>query len=121
MKAKLILLALAFAATSFLNAEDAGKPNPNGQPPPPGQGGGGGIHLLPRGAKEKLKLTDDQQKQISDLEADVKTKMEKILTPEQLEQLKQMRPQGPGGGQGGGRGGQGRPPGGGKQPPPNQN
>jgi len=118
MKAKLILLTLAFAASAcFLNAED-GKPNPNGagQPPPPGQGGpgGGGIHLLPRGAKEKLKLTDDQQKQISDLEADVKSKMEKILTADQMEQLKQMRPQGPGGGKPGGQGG-------GKRPPPQNN
>jgi Spy/CpxP family protein refolding chaperone len=116
MKTKLILLTLAFAAsTSFLNAQDNGKPNPNGGPGGPG---GGGIHLLPRGAKEKLNLTADQQKQISELEADVKSKMEKILTAEQMEQLKQMRPQGPG--QGGGRG-QGRPGGGGKQPPPQNN
>jgi Spy/CpxP family protein refolding chaperone len=117
MKTKLILLTLAFAAsTCFLNAQDGGKPNPNGQGGPPP--GGGGIHLLPRGAKEKLNLTADQQKQISDLEADVKSKMEKILTAEQMDQLKQMRPQGPG--QGGGRG-QGRPGGGGKQPPPQNN
>jgi Spy/CpxP family protein refolding chaperone len=119
MKKKLLVLTLALASSLALHAQAPA----NGQNPPPqgGPGGpGGGFHVLPRGAKEKLKLTDDQQKQISDLEAEVKSKIEKILTPEQAEQLKQMRPPGRGqGGPGGGQGGQGA----GKRPsqqPPQQ-
>ena len=117
MKTKLIILALSFGMSAcLLNAQDA-KPAPGGQGPPPGgPPGGPGPHLLPRGAEEKLNLTADQKKQISDLEADVKSKLEKILTADQLEQLKQMRPPqgqrgqgGPGGK--GGDGKQGGPPG----------
>jgi hypothetical protein len=37
-------------------------------------------------------LTADQQKQVAALEAEVKAKLEKVLTPEQLQQMKQMRP-----------------------------
>ena len=108
-----MLLALALAAsTCLLSAQDA-KPGPDGQRPPPPPGGPG-PHLLPRGAPEKLKLTADQQKQVADLEADMKTKLEKILTPGQMEQLKQMRPpqgqRGPGGQGGPGQGGTQRPP-----------
>jgi Spy/CpxP family protein refolding chaperone len=96
MKMKIILLAFALcASTSLLTAQDA-------KPPGGGQGGPGGgkpgPHLLPRGADEKLNLTADQKKAIDELEAEVKSKLEKILTPEQLDQLKQMRP--PGGGKG---------------------
>jgi Spy/CpxP family protein refolding chaperone len=99
MKTKLILLTLALAGSiSLLPADNTQPAGGKGQPP---QGGQGGIHILPRGAKEKLNLTDDQQKQITDLENDVKTKLESILTPAQMDQLKQMRP--PQGGQGGGR------------------
>jgi hypothetical protein len=134
MKMKIILFALALgASTCLIIAQDANQ-HPDGQSPPPseggpggpdgpdGQGGGshrpsGGFHLLPPRAQERLKLTADQQKQVADLEAEVKTKLEKILTPEQMQQLKQMRPPRPPGGQGGGQGGPGgegrpqRPPG----------
>ncbi|MEI7533006.1 MAG: hypothetical protein WCK57_01450 [Verrucomicrobiae bacterium] len=88
--------ALAFAA----NAQDN---NPNAGGPPTGDGersahhqggpgGQGGMHLLPPRAVETLKLTDDQKTQITALEAETKAKLEKILTPEQMEQLKNMRP-----------------------------
>jgi len=56
------------------------------------QAGTGGPRLLPGGAREKLKLTAEQQKQLADLEGELKSRIEKILTPEQLQQLKQMRP-----------------------------
>jgi Spy/CpxP family protein refolding chaperone len=59
-------------------------------------------------------LTDDQKKQVAALEAEVKAKLEKILTPEQLKQLKQMRPPG----RPGGPGGQGGPGGAENQPKP---
>jgi hypothetical protein len=108
MKTKLILLTLALAGSISLLPADNTQPNNNGgqgQPPQGGPGGQGGIHILPRGAKEKLNLTDDQQKQIAAIEADVKTKLESILTPAQMDQLKQMRPPGGPGGQGGQGGG----------------
>ena len=98
MKTKGILLALALgASTCLLTAQDSNQTS-NPQPPPAGESGPGepgkphGFHLLPPHAQEQLNLTDDQKKQIADLEAEVKAKIEKILTPEQLEQLKQMRP-----------------------------
>ena len=104
MKPIAIAFALVLAASTFNTlAQDAGGPPPGG----PGQGRGG-IHLLPPHAQEQLKLTADQQKQLADLEAEVKAKLEKILTPEQLDQLKQMKPpqrQGAKGGHGGGNGG----------------
>ncbi len=77
---------------------------------PGGSGRRGGFHLLPPRAMEQLNLTADQQKQVAALESEVKAKLEKILTPEQVKQLQQMRPPprqggmgngGPGRGQGG--------------------
>lgn len=115
MKTKIILLTLAFGfSPCLLKAQDT-KPAPGGQSPPPPAGGQGGpgLHLLPREAQEKLNLTAEQQKQVVALEAEVKAKLEKILTPDQLEQLKQIRPpqgqRGPGGPQGGPGGQQGGP------------
>lgn len=144
MKAKLILLTLALgASTGLLSAQD-NNPPPDGQRPPMREGGPGGpgmrgpgrpgFHLLPPPVQERLNLSDDQKKQLAELEAEVKAKMEKILTPEQLQQLKQMRPpqgqggpqdQGGPGGQGGARrgrgpGGQGGPQGEGRPPGPPQ-
>jgi Spy/CpxP family protein refolding chaperone len=117
VKTKVIILALALgASTCLLTAQDGSQP-PDGQRPPGreggpggpgGQGGQGGFHLLPPRAQEQLNLTADQQKQVAALEAKVKAKLEKILTPEQLKQLKQMRPPGRPGGPGG-PGGQGGP------------
>src|SRR5664280_2275163 len=131
MKTKALLLALAVgASTCVLMAQDTNNTSDSQPPPrleggpgagPRGRGGPGGFHLLPPRAQEQLKLTADQQKQVADLEAEVKAKMAKILTPEQLQQLKQMRPprlRGGPGGPGGERGpgsqdgehGQGGPP-----------
>jgi hypothetical protein len=94
----------------------------------PGGPGGpplGGFHLIPRFAVEKLDLTDDQKKQIADLEKECKDKLAKILTPEQMKTLETARPPrggpGQGGGNGGGRGqggGQGGGPGAGRGGPP---
>ena len=98
MKTKVILLALALgASTCLLPAQDGNHPSGGQRPPgrqggPGGPGGQGGLHLLPPRAQEHLSLTAEQQKQVEALEAEVKTKIEKILTPEQLKQLKQMRP-----------------------------
>jgi Spy/CpxP family protein refolding chaperone len=129
MKRSAIILALALGVSAWsLIAQEQGGPPPSGERPPPPEAGAqggpgrgpGGFHLLPPRAQEQLNLTDDQKKQVAALEAEVKAKLEKILTPEQLKQLKEMRPPqrpgGPGGfgGRGGpdgqsGPGGEGRP------------
>lgn len=122
MKIKTILITLAVGLMATIgHAQDAGSP------PPEGGGPGhkpGGFHILPPRAAEQLNLTEDQKKQLADLEADVKAKIEQILTPDQLEKLKQMhpprRPGGPGEGghDGPGEGGPGGPHGGGPGPKP---
>ncbi len=138
VKKSAIILALALGVSALsLTAQEQGGPPPSGDRPPPSEGGmhggpgrgPGGFHLLPPRAQEQLNLTADQQKQVAALEAEVKAKLEKILTSEQLTQLKQMRPPqrrgGPGGGGPGGQGGpdgQGGPGGEGRpqRPPPEQ-
>jgi len=124
MKKSVIILALALGASTLsLTAQDQGGAPSAGERPsireggrggPGGPGGRGGFHLLPPRAQEQLNLTSDQQKQLAALEVEVKAKIEKILTPEQLKQLQQMRPPPPQGGMGRGRpggagGGQGGP------------
>jgi hypothetical protein len=101
-----VLGTLALAANAQDNTPPAGGP-PGADSQHPGMREGGrppgpqGFHLLPPRAAERLNLTDDQKQQITALEAETKAKLEKILTPEQLEQLKNMRPPmrpgGPGG------------------------
>lgn len=132
MHSKLIAAALVLGASVWIATaqDDAGGPPPAGARPvkreagpggPGGQAGAQGFRVLPPFIVQQLNLTDEQKKQIKELEAEVKAKIEKILTAEQLQQLKQMRPpmrQGaPGmggprmGGPGmGGPGGQGGPP-----------
>jgi hypothetical protein len=69
-----------------------------------GFGGGGqpGV-VLSTGTQDRLKLTDDQKKQLEDLQKEVDSKLEKILTDDQSKQLKDMRDAG-GRGTGGRRG-----------------
>ena len=114
MKTKLTLLALALGASTCLVTAQDGPPPSDTQPPPQreggpggmggqrgGPGGQGGFHLLPPFAMERLNLAAGQQKQIADLETEAKSKLEKILTPEQMERLHQMRPPPVEGGPGG--------------------
>jgi hypothetical protein len=96
----LILAAVLAAGTSFTSAAPSADQPANPPPPdaagPPGDGARprrpGGFHLLPPRAAERLNFTADQQKQLADLETEVKAKLDKILTAEQKEQLEQMRP-----------------------------
>jgi len=99
--------------SSIVRAQDQGAPAspPSDSRPSEGKGGkggkggpGGGLHLLPPRMAEQLNLSDDQKKQISALELEMKTQLEKILQPDQLDKLKQGRP-GRGGGKGGKHGG----------------
>ncbi len=86
-----------------------GDRRPPGRPPMPPDGGpgaggpgAGGPHVLPPFAREHLQLTDEQNKQIDALEADVRSKLHSILTPEQLARIAEMHPRGPQGPPGGG-------------------
>lgn len=118
MKNKILLLTLALSASTGLLLAQDNMPPMDGQQPPAGEHGqrgprgGGGLHLLPPGAEQKLNLTDDQKKQVADLEKEVRAKLEKILTPDQLKQLKQLHPPRRQGGGPGGPGGEGGPNGG---------
>jgi hypothetical protein len=87
-----------------------------------GAGGAGGFgggfggapqagQVLSTFTQERLKLTDDQKKQLEELQKDVDGKLEKILTEDQNKQLKEMRDAGRGtGGRTRGRRGNGNPP-----------
>jgi len=115
MRKSAIILALALGVSAWsVTAQEQGGQPPSGERPPGreggpgGPGGRGGFHLLPPRAQEQLNLTADQQKQLAALEAEVKAKLEKILTPEQLKQLQQMRPPPRPGGMGGGGPGRGQ-------------
>jgi hypothetical protein len=68
--------------------------SPKQEGPSVGGPGGppGGFHLIPRFAEAKLNLTDDQKKQVADLEKEVKDRLAKILTAEQLKTLEEARP-----------------------------
>jgi hypothetical protein len=55
-------------------------------------GGGPGFgQVLPSFLQEVLKLTDEQKKQLADLQKDVDGKLAKLLSEEQNKQLKSMR------------------------------
>ncbi len=72
-------------------------------PPQPGV-------ILPPFVQNMLKLTDDQKKQVADLQKEVDTRLDKILTDDQKKQLKSMPSRGPGGRGPGGGGPPGAPP-----------
>ena len=84
---------------------DKGADNGNADGPGPGGGGPGGggpgnhrpgpargVHLIPPFVADKLDLSDDQKKQIADLEKEVKAKLAKILTADQMMTLEETRP-----------------------------
>ena len=67
--------------------------------------------IMPSFIQERLKLTDDQKKVLAELQKDVDTKLDKMLTDEQRAELKKMKEMGGGPGGPGGPGGKGGPPG----------
>ena len=91
--ALLALLSMAGSA-SFLKAQDfnSSAPAGPGSPGAPGRPPHGGPHILPPRAAEILNLTAEQKQQLKALEDEVRTRIQGILTPAQLEQLRQMRP-----------------------------
>ena len=69
-----------------------------------GAGGRGGFALTPPGkilstnVQDGLKLSDEQKKQLEELQKETDSKLEKILTDEQKKQLDEMKNRQPGGG-----------------------
>lgn len=128
-------------------AGNRGGPGGPGGPPggpggPPGGMGGTGMgfgrfevgRLIGPPIRQELKLTEEQEKQLVELEKSVKERLAKILTADQMKRLENFRPRfgrgglggagfGPGGpgGPGAGPGDRGRPPAGdrpdGNRPP----
>lgn len=82
-----------------------GGPPPDGPPGPPRWVPG---RLMPERIRDELELTDEQEKQLNDLEKEVKERLLKLLTADQKKKLDELRKRGPGG-----PGGPGAPP-----PPP---
>ena len=120
--ASLLFVGALLAVTSLSTAQP-----PQRQPGQPGKGAfpGRGFtkpgEIFSAGLQERLKLSDEQKKQVADLQKEVDDKIAKILNDEQKEQLKAMSERGPGfpgrgDGKGafpgkGGPGGKGGPPG----------
>jgi hypothetical protein len=70
-----------------------GRDGPGGRegrlpPPPPWEPG----RVIPPFVRHELRLSSDQQKQLDELEKDVKDRIFKILSSDQRAQLKEMRP-----------------------------
>jgi Spy/CpxP family protein refolding chaperone len=87
-------LALAAVLVSLVRA--AAQPPADPLPgPPPGRFVPG--RLLPEGIRGDLGLTDEQQKQLADLEKEIKERLLKILTPQQKQRLDELRRRGPNG------------------------
>jgi hypothetical protein len=86
-------MALAFAtAVVGLCALTASSQPPEVQGGPGGKKGGPPGKVLPPFVREQLDLTTDQEKQLDELEAEVKTKVDNILTDKQKKKLANLRP-----------------------------
>lgn len=134
MTTKLLLGGGLLATTALVFAQPGQRGGKGGFPGGPGGPGGGGFpggpggpggfgrppmigQLLPPFLADQLKLTDDQKKQLEELQKSTEATLDKLLTDDQRKQLKEMKERGPGrggfpGGPGGGRGGRGGPGGG---------
>jgi hypothetical protein len=98
------------APKGTMNLRNANRPGPgkgrpdNGAGPPRGARGGRQQfgppqpgQVLPKFLQDALELSDEQRKQIDDLQKDVDERLGKILTDEQKQRLRQARDRGPGG------------------------
>lgn len=124
---------MSLTLTAWSQPPEGGPPRGRGGPQgkgPMGKGQPGGRgrfqlgSVIPPQMVEELELSPAQSKEIASIEKEVKAKLEKILTKDQLEKLNRPPMGGPGGPGGGfgqrGRGGPGGPPGGpdGEDAPP---
>lgn len=69
----------------------------------------GGVPILPPFVRDELSLSEKQQDEIGELERDVRSRLEKILSPDQMHELHQAFRRGPEGRGPGGPGGPGGP------------
>lgn len=115
------ILTFALSAAFMLTLSASGQPPAEkGQPGQPGQPakggqfgkagpgfGGRGVpgQILSTGTVERLKLSDEQKKALADLQKEIDTKLDKMLTDEQRAEFKKMKEAPPGGGFPGGPGG----------------
>ncbi len=77
---------------------------PRGKGP---KGKGDRLLVMPPFVRDKLELTKEQEKQLAELDREVRAKLKKILTPQQHKQMEEALRRGPGGPPGRGPG---RPP-----------
>jgi TolA-binding protein len=104
--AGVFFVAALFTVASFADAQ----PPAGGGQPGKGKGFGGfpkAGTILSTFVQDTLKMSDDQKKQLADLQKDVDEKLAKILNEDQMKQLKEMQDR-PFGGFGGGKGGFGK-------------
>jgi hypothetical protein len=87
------ILAIVLAPGMSQPPGDKGKgPKKDKKGPPPYELG----KILPPFVRDALELTKDQEKSLADLEKDVRAKLLKILTAEQVDRLKELKgPKGP--------------------------
>ena len=110
MKKIVLGVAVLLAGAVFLVSNAVSQP-PGGKDGKDGKGGPGRFELgevIPPPLRMELKLTPDQEKELDALKADLKSKLSKILTPEQKKAIENFRPRGTGGpgGEKGGKGGE---------------
>lgn len=101
------LAALAVAAVFMVS-------NATSQPPAGKDGKGGPLRfelgqVIPPPLRAEMNLTPEQEKQLDELKNEVKGKLSKILSPEQLKAAENFRPRFGGGGPGNEKGGKGGP------------
>ena len=104
-----VLLAVAQPPEGEIRTRQA-PPGRYGGGPPDGRQPRGGPprwelgRLIPPPIEDELNLTEEQQKQLHDLEKEVRDRVMKMLTSEQKDKLKRLQRRGPGGPPPGGRG-----------------
>jgi hypothetical protein len=80
-------------------ARPEGRPGDRPEGRPGDRGPGRGMQpgqILPPFLQDQLKLTDDQKKQLAELQKETDEKLAKLLTDDQKKQLKEMKERGPG-------------------------
>src|SRR5437763_141360 len=91
------LFALAASALFVLTAASQ-PPDGKGKGPPGGRPGPFELakaRVLPPFVFAALTLTPDQERQVADLEKEVRERLDKILTAEQKQQIEGLQPRGP--------------------------